>query len=251
MRDVRTKLQSNNPWYVVSHLDMYSRNEYRRRVNARKEFILNELISKRSDSGEGIRILDAGCGDGFYFASMLSFEDAKVYGLDYNFLRVSHTRQTQTKGYLFSADLEFISAKNGIFDCILLNQVLEHIEDDVKVLHEAIRVLKPGGMMILGIPNEGCFFATIRNNIFQRSVLKDTDHVNFYTENDIRNKLESCGFRIVRLKRENFVLPHSRLNDLLARFKYGYMFLDFLGQLFKSQCGGLLFVCSKKDKNSL
>ncbi len=249
MRDIRKKLQNNNPWYVVSHLDMYNRDEYRRRVKARKEFIINEIISKRADSREEIRILDAGCGDGFYLASLLSLKDAKVYGMDYNFLRVSRTKQAQNKRCLFSADLEFISAKDGIFDYIVLNQVLEHIEDDVKVLHEAIRVLKPGGMMILGVPNEGCFFAVVRNNIFQRSILKDSDHINFYTENGIRKKLALCGFQVLRIKRENFVLPHSKLNDLLARCKYGYIFLDFLGQVFKSQCGGLLFVCSKRDGN--
>ena len=53
------------------------------------------------------------------------------------------------------------------FEVIILNHVLEHIDDDVFVLENLKRLLRPGGRLVVGVPNEGCLLATLRNYVLE------------------------------------------------------------------------------------
>jgi hypothetical protein len=71
--------------------------------------------------------------------------------------------------------------------------VLEHIEDDREVLVNAFRYLKPRGYLILLVP-----FGKAGEELSKREL--DNGHVRKgYTGEDIREKLECCGFEIVLL----------------------------------------------------
>jgi hypothetical protein len=122
---------------------------------------------------------------------------------------------------------------------------LEHISEDLKVLNEVHRILKPDGILIIGVPNEGCFIAQLRNNIIQREIKRTTDHVQQYTEITIRNKLSDAGWRIISIRREGFFLPHMIMNTILARSDVGLKIIKLLCNCIKSQCGGFHFVCEK------
>ena len=52
------------------------------------------------------------------------------------------------------ADICNLPFKDNEYDVILCNHVLEHIPDDTKAMQELYRVLKPGGMAILQIPQD-------------------------------------------------------------------------------------------------
>jgi 2-polyprenyl-3-methyl-5-hydroxy-6-metoxy-1,4-benzoquinol methylase len=52
------------------------------------------------------------------------------------------------------ADICDLPFEDNQYDVILCNHVLEHIPDDTKAMQELYRVLKPGGMAILQIPQE-------------------------------------------------------------------------------------------------
>jgi SAM-dependent methyltransferase len=72
----------------------------------------------------------------------------------------------------------------GAFDSIYVGQVLEHLDDERAVIAEALRVLAPGGRLIISVPRgHAC------------SGDGDADHVNFYdSEDDCRKLLE--GFPV-------------------------------------------------------
>ena len=46
------------------------------------------------------------------------------------------------------------------FDLVLSHEVLEHVQDDQQAINEILRVLKPGGRLILFVPNRGYPFET-------------------------------------------------------------------------------------------
>ena len=49
-------------------------------------------------------------------------------------------------------DLLQTGFNEGEFDAVLLSQVLEHIKDDTVVLREVWRILRPGGILVIGVP---------------------------------------------------------------------------------------------------
>ena len=126
------------------------------------------------------------------------------------------------------------------FDLILFNHVLEHIPEDTTALKNLGALLEKEGMVILGVPNEGCAIAYMRNHLFQRKILKYTDHLHFYTLSTLRPMLETAGWDVLQVEREGFFMPHCRLTDTLKRFRKGREVLGFLGRLFPSQSAGLV-----------
>lgn len=66
-------------------------------------------------------------------------------------------------------DVHHIPFGDNHFDVILCNHVLEHVEDDIRVMKEFHRVLKPGGWAILQVP----FFNPVPEKTFQDISIKD------------------------------------------------------------------------------
>lgn len=99
------------------------------------------------------------------------------------------------------ADICNLPFDDNQYDLILCNHVLEHIPDDTKAMQELLRVLKPGGMAILQIPqdlNREQTFAddTITDQKERAKLFGQYDHVRVYGR-DYFDKLRSIGFRVV------------------------------------------------------
>ena len=99
------------------------------------------------------------------------------------------------------ADICNLPFKDNEYDVILCNHVLEHIPDDTKAMQELFRVLKPGGMAILQIPqdlNRDKTFAddSIVDQKERAKIFGQYDHVRIYGR-DYFDKLRSVGFTVV------------------------------------------------------
>lgn len=252
--DPDTQIKQGNPWYVSDQLCKQlgkpgTRALIHNRWKKFEEIFLDYLRNLRADSSginsEPLRYLDAGCGDGinlqwvttFFEISKLNF---KITALDYNSLRVDRVEQSKIADDVRVASLLNMPFNDETFDIILCNHVLEHIPQFKLALAELHRVLKPGGLLVVGVPNEGCRLAQLRNSLLQRSILKTTDHVNFFTERLLEKILCLSGFRIARVYREGFFLPHFWLHYLLMNFQFGERILSFFGHVFPSQSAGLI-----------
>jgi 2-polyprenyl-3-methyl-5-hydroxy-6-metoxy-1,4-benzoquinol methylase len=101
------------------------------------------------------RVLDVGCGDGFRLAQLRTL-GWKVFGQDVDPQAVICARET------FGLDvhlgpLEAAKFEEMHFDCILLNHVIEHVHDPVKLLGECRRLLRKGGHLVIVTPNSESF----------------------------------------------------------------------------------------------
>ena len=99
------------------------------------------------------------------------------------------------------ADICNLPFEDNQYDVILCNHVLEHIPDDTKAMQELYRVLKPGGMAILQIPqelNRAITFTddTITNKKKRAEIFGQYDHVRIYGR-DYFDKLRSIGFKVI------------------------------------------------------
>jgi len=99
---------------------------------------------------ESRRILDIGCGLGMYVDKFRRFSD-EVYGVDVDPEKVAEASEWLPN--IQVAPAEHLPFDDGEFDVILLNEVIEHVDDDILTIREAFRCLKPGGHVIIYAPN--------------------------------------------------------------------------------------------------
>ncbi len=111
---------------------------------------------------EGKRILDVGCGVGMYVRRFREFSP-EVYGVDIDADKVAEASQSLPN--IQAAPAEKLPFPDETFDVVLSHEVLEHVEDDRQSVAEALRVLAPGGKLIIFAPNRlypfethGCFW---------------------------------------------------------------------------------------------
>ncbi len=98
------------------------------------------------------------------------------------------------------ADICNLPFENDAYDVILCNHVLEHIPDDTNAMQELYRVLKPGGMAILQIPQDLSREKTFEDNSItdkkeRAKIFGQYDHVRVYGR-DYFDKLRTIGFKV-------------------------------------------------------
>ena len=256
--DPQEQISQQNPWYTDDQFEkQYGRPGTKALIERRWkvfESAIGEFFQDQNmlPSDKPAKILDAGCGDGinlFGLDKMICERkwNSLLYGVDYNPLRLERASKFSFVEEIIQSSLDNLSYEDGWFDVILCNQVLEHIPQDKNVLLELKRVIRPGGLFILGVPNEGCALARLRNHVIQRSILKSTDHINFYTENSISKILIDSGYSILKIEKPGFFLPHLALNYMASISELGRELLMILGEIFPSQCAELI-VISKKQR---
>jgi len=98
----------------------------------------------------GMRVLDLGCGNGCY-TQELARRAASVCGIDIHMPHLQSFREQIPRVQASGEHLPFASES---FDAVTMIEVLEHTHCDTKVLAECFRVLKPGGLLVLFVPNK-------------------------------------------------------------------------------------------------
>ena len=119
------------------------------------------------------------------------------------------------------ADICNLPFEDNQYDVILCNHVLEHIPDDTKAMQELFRVLKPGGMAILQIPQDlkrETTFAddTITDQKERAAIFGQYDHVRIYGR-DYFDKLRSIGFTVIEEDYTNKIAPELVEKYCLAK----------------------------------
>lgn len=157
------------------------------------------VMGKLGLDTDGKKILEIGSGYGFFLVYAVKKLGWDIYGvepgegefsgrfevaqriLDEN--GIDRRRLINSKG-------EDIKLESDKFDIVISNDVLEHVEDTEKVIQEAYRMLKPGGILIFNMPNYRWFYEGHYNMFWIPSISKtiarryvslrgrDTDYMN-------------------------------------------------------------------------
>jgi GT2 family glycosyltransferase/SAM-dependent methyltransferase len=139
----------------------------------------------------GGRALDIGSGNGIWLLKLQAL-GWQVEGLEFSSLACQHARAaglTVHQGSL--ADIRFPS---GHFDVVRIWQTLEHVPNPAEVLREIARILKPGGQLLIGVPNAGGWLARAWGPLwFDLDVPR---HLWHFTAADLRALVERAGLRV-------------------------------------------------------
>jgi len=186
-------------------LELMTRNEadmaFKRRVRT---------IFEWTDPKAGDIILDMPCGRGFYLNMLRFATGATVVGaeLDWDVLqKAQHNVGHLPDIALNNANIYSLPYADKTFDSAILSEVLEHIDDDVAGLKEILRVLKPGGVVAITVPNanypfwwdpinktlETLFGVHIQHGAFSGIW---ANHVRLYTAEQLRLAVLDAGFEI-------------------------------------------------------
>jgi SAM-dependent methyltransferase len=103
------------------------------------------------------RLLVNGCGVGMYLEHLTPLTMSAI-GLDIEHERAIEAHYRAEK--VLCAAGEALPFPGDIYDLVLSHEVLEHVQDDRACISEIVRVLKPGGRLILFCPNRGYPFET-------------------------------------------------------------------------------------------
>ncbi|GAA4674335.1 class I SAM-dependent methyltransferase [Pseudonocardia yuanmonensis] len=104
----------------------------------------------------GAAVLEAGCGEG-YGADLLAGVARQVLGLDYDVLTAAHVARRYPRVGVARANLVALPVPDGRLDAVVSLQVVEHLWDQALFLRECLRVLRPGGRIMVSTPNRLTF----------------------------------------------------------------------------------------------
>lgn len=120
------------------------------------------IVDRNVPAVRGLRVLDAGCGHGYYFMG-LALGGAQVTGVDLSpgdvgkgsrmarRLGLGEEAAGSARACYLAGSLTALPFADGSFDLVICNSVLEHIPEDGRALGEMYRVLRPGGRLILTV----------------------------------------------------------------------------------------------------
>jgi SAM-dependent methyltransferase len=148
--------------------------------------LVRQMVAHFAPAGD-LRLLDAGCGTG---GTMKRLEGlGLIYGCDLSEEALTYCRQ---RGFTLLAagsvvELPFQSAS---LDVVLSCDVLEHLPDDAAGLAEMVRVLKPGGCLVLTVPAHRFLWSEHDEALA---------HVRRYSAKELRKRLQEAGLRVTKL----------------------------------------------------
>lgn len=206
-------MSKNEPWNNV--ID--------RSLNYGRHLIGKYLASASHDSMNVV--LDLGAGRG---SDLLLARDhnpaCQLHAIE---VHPEYQKELRRKGIVvhpMNIERDRFPFRNGSVDVVMANQILEHLKEIFWVLHEATRVLRIGGQLIIGVPN----LASLHNRLLlalgkQPTCLQNRSaHVRGYTKSDLVRLLGTCfpdGYNLKQFGGSNFYpFPPLVARPLAAMF---------------------------------
>src|SRR3972149_6403747 len=117
---------------------------------ARREIVRSLIRRYSDDATERLRVCDLGCGTGGNLAALADAHD--VVGVEHSPQALEYARRRLGDRVRPGSLPDGIDLPADSFDVVLLTDVLEHVEDDIRSAQTALRLLRPGGLVVATVP---------------------------------------------------------------------------------------------------
>jgi SAM-dependent methyltransferase len=153
-----------------------------------------------AEARRGERVLDLGCGAGRFVAAL------RAAGVDAVGVELAEAALERARRVAPGADLRLVAPDGSLplehaaVDLVWCSEVLEHVADTIGLLTEARRVLRPGGRLLLTVPDHGRVKRTlIALARHEAHYDPQGQHLRFYTRRSLSEALAAAGFGGIRL----------------------------------------------------
>jgi 2-polyprenyl-3-methyl-5-hydroxy-6-metoxy-1,4-benzoquinol methylase len=187
--------------------ELYSKNIKDSRSWIIKESYVYDLLEKR---GKDIKILDIGCGNGFFLDRLKERGFKNICGADL----ANYLKDKDHNHLVVDINIEKLLLTNESLDVITAFQVLEHLENYFLIVQEAARVLKKKGLFIFSIPHVFNIFYRVKFMLTgnMTGFFKDNNHYLFLTR-DVFKKTYLKDFELADIYYRKGPIPMlGRLN---------------------------------------
>jgi 2-polyprenyl-3-methyl-5-hydroxy-6-metoxy-1,4-benzoquinol methylase len=174
------------------------------RRNKVRDLVRSEVLACRSPQ---VRLLDIGCGWGNLLGELLEELPAEVRDrcvpcgieLSTELAQCSHATLAAAGGYCLHADALSGLAQSpaDAFDVIVLSSFLEHEVQPLPVLRGCRRCLRPGGTIVIKVPNYGCLNRKLRGRRW--CGFRWPDHVNYFKSDTLRAMAAAADLDVARM----------------------------------------------------
>jgi 2-polyprenyl-3-methyl-5-hydroxy-6-metoxy-1,4-benzoquinol methylase len=189
-------------------------------TNRRIDIIFNELLP---EDLHGKKLLDAGAGTG-WFSARACQRGARVTSLDVGEKLLAQVAK-KCDSERIVGDVLSLPFDPESFDFVICSEVIEHTVEPSRAVSELARVLRPGGVLIITVPNRVWHFAIDIANLLKLRPYEGYENWLWWPE--LRRYVSAEGLEIERMKGFHlipFVLPAT--HGLLRRID---RFGDWLG----------------------
>jgi len=187
----------------------YERDDYLSPVTVKR---YNEILEKFEKYRKTNRILDVGCGMG-YFLEIAKDRGWEVYGTEYTdeAIEICKSKEIEVRKGKLTADL----FDKESFDVITSFEVIEHINDPVDEIRISRELLRNGGIYYLTTPN---FNSLLRYYLKGKYtyVLIIPDHLCYYTPKSLKYVLTKCGFKKKWIRTTGFSISNLKQKNITS-----------------------------------
>jgi SAM-dependent methyltransferase len=164
-------------------------------VASRKDALAQ--VSRFIPSAEAV-IMEVGCSSGYLLRDLVNaFPEAVLVGVDVVKEPLYRLARSLPGIPLIGFDLLQCPLPDQSVDVLIMLNVLEHINDDVKALQKAFKLLKPGGTLIIEVPAGPRLYD---------SYDAELRHFRRYSASELKRKLNESEFTVLRQSHLGFVL---------------------------------------------
>lgn len=165
------------------------------------------------------RILEVGCGAGAFARLVKEVRRCEYWGVEPSPAAWAGARKVVDR--LIEGAFDPAALRGETFDCIVFNDVLEHLPDPDRALSEARTLLRPGGHVVASIPNLRYFpylyrLAWLGELEYEDAGVLDRTHLRLFTPRSVRNLFLRNGFGIRTMRGINSFLTRGESLSLLA-----------------------------------
>lgn len=142
------------------------------------------------------RLLEIGCGNGFFLEEALRQGYSEVYGVEPGVASAGQANKEIRKNIIvdiFKKD----QFKNNFFDVICCFQTLDHLIDPNGVLSECYKILKKGGLVLFFNHDVESLSAKLLKD---KSPIIDIEHIYLFSKKTMRQIFEKHKFTIIEIK---------------------------------------------------
>lgn len=180
---------------------------------------------------DAANILEVGCGVGEFSANLKGVRSAHITGIEPFEAAANIAASRLDRVLILDANAGIVELQGKLFDCIVCNDVLEHLVDPWDTLKRLRLLLAPNGTLVASLPNIR-YMPVLKDLVLKgewryvEQGVMDRTHLRFFTQKSMRNLFEESGYKVTHIK---------GINAIQFPWKFGLLNKLSLGALTDTQ----------------